>query len=207
MLTWLRGIWLLRHPELVRDLGERTFHLRRIAAIARTNSTCRIGRDIRLDGNELGKLQLGEHAAISAGTVLSFGDERNGFGTIAIGDRTWIGQYNNLRAGGGDIQIGSDCLISQFCTLIASNHGCDREIPINRQPPEPKRRGVILQDDVWLGAGTVITAGVTIGRGGIVGANAVVTNDIPPYEIWAGVPARKIGDRKAGQSMETLEIS
>jgi acetyltransferase-like isoleucine patch superfamily enzyme len=54
---------------------------------------------------------------------------------------------------------------------------------------------VVLEDDVWLGAGVVVTPGVTIARGAVVGANAVVTKDVPEYEIWAGVPARRIGER------------
>lgn len=54
---------------------------------------------------------------------------------------------------------------------------------------------VWVQDDCWLGANTVICPGVTIGKGSIVGANAVVTKDVPPYSVVAGVPARVVGTR------------
>jgi acetyltransferase-like isoleucine patch superfamily enzyme len=197
VLTFLRGIWLLRRAELVRDLGERTFHLQRIAQLLQANPTCRIDRDVKLIGEKDGCLKFGKQVTVCTGTVLAFGDEQTGNGTIAIGDRTWIGQYNNLRAGGGDVTIGNDCLISQFCSLIASNNSCDRGTPINQQPSDSRRCGVILKDDVWLGAGVVVTSGVTIGQGSVVGANAVVTKDVPPYEIWAGVPACKIGERNS----------
>lgn len=56
-------------------------------------------------------------------------------------------------------------------------------------------RGVVVGDDVWIGANAVIAGGVTIGRGAVVGATAVVTHDVAPYTIVAGVPARQIGER------------
>src|SRR6185436_12708851 len=126
---------------------------------------------------------------------LSFGDEANGYGRIIAGERTWIGQYNNLRAGGGDIQIGRDCLLSQFCTLVASNHQCGKDAPINTQGADRSKCGVVLGDDVWLGAGAIVLPGVRIMTGAIIGAGAVVTEDVPSYEIWGGIPAKKIGER------------
>ena len=55
---------------------------------------------------------------------------------------------------------------------------------------------VVLRDHVWIGANAVILKGVEIGRGAVVAAGAVVTKNIPPNEIWGGVPAKKIGERK-----------
>ena len=61
---------------------------------------------------------------------------------------------------------------------------------------QPTAKGAIkIADDVWLGANVIVLKGVTIGRGAIVGAGAVVTKSIPEYEIWAGVPAKKLGVR------------
>lgn len=61
--------------------------------------------------------------------------------------------------------------------------------------PRGKDEVTIVEDDVWIGTGATIVAGVRLGRGCIVAAGAVVTKDIPPCEIWGGVPARKIKDR------------
>ena len=194
-MTWLKGLALLRHPELVRDLGERRFHLNAVAQIQSLSANCRIHRDIRLIGFELSRISLGRSVSIGAGSVVAFGDDHNGFGRIEIGQNTWMGEYNNLRAGGGDIIIGKDCLISQFCTLVASNHGTDKGRAIQQQPPSPDRRGIRIGDDVWLGAGVTATPGVTIESGAVIGAGAVLTQDVPAFEIWAGVPARKIGER------------
>lgn len=56
---------------------------------------------------------------------------------------------------------------------------------------------IIVEDDVWIGANAVLVSGVTIGKGSVVGAGAVVTRSFPPYSIIAGVPARTIGTRGA----------
>lgn len=196
MWNWLRGIGLLRHPELVRDLGERRFHLQTIDCINRQFPGCKLDRDLRLVGYASERLKLAEGVTLAAGTVLAFGDDHNGFGNISIGKGTWVGQYNNLRAGGGDITIGQGCLVSQFCTLVASNHATARDLPIQQQPPANDRTGVTLENDVWLGAGVTITPGTVIHTGAIVGAGSVVTKDVPEYEIWAGIPAGKIGARR-----------
>jgi acetyltransferase-like isoleucine patch superfamily enzyme len=63
------------------------------------------------------------------------------------------------------------------------------------QPPQTRVCDTVIGDDVWLGAGAVITPGVRIGTGAVIGANCVVTHDVPEYEIWGGVPARRIGSR------------
>lgn len=196
MFEWLRGLWLLRHPEVVEHLGEVRFRLQQIRRIQHRFPTCRIKDTVSLIGFQDGSLLLGEKVKIENGVILAFGDGAGRPWRIEIGGRTWIGQYNNLRAGGGDIQIGNDCLISQFCTLSASNHATRRGLPINQQGTAQERTGIKIGDDVWLGAGAVVTAGVTIGNGAVIGANAVVTRDVPDYEIWAGAPARKISTRQ-----------
>jgi len=196
MLTWLRGLWLLRHAELVVDLGERRLQLMQLRELSQRCPGTRIGSHVRLLAYDPARLTLGQGATVCDGSVLSFGDESNGRGTIRIGEHSWIGQYNNLRAGGGDIHIGRDCLISQFCSIIASNHAHARSIPIQTQGVEPGRRGVVIGDDVWFGAGCAVMPGVCIGNGAIIGANAVVTCNVPSNEIWGGIPARKIGERE-----------
>lgn len=196
MLTWLRGLALLRHPELVRDLGERRFHLRTVAAIRRQFPSAKLHADVTLIEHDPARLELGDKATVSAGTLLCFGDTTNGFGKITIGENTWIGQYNNLRASeNADLRLGANCLVSQFCTLIGTNHAMRRDRAIVEQGADMSRRGVTLEDDVWLGAGVVVVPGVNIGRGAVIGANAVVTHDVPSFEIWGGVPARKIDER------------
>jgi acetyltransferase-like isoleucine patch superfamily enzyme len=193
--SFIRGIWQLRDPLLLRDLGERRFHLAKIQALRQQFPSAKISNDLILINHEPQRLMLSGSVTVSQGTILAFGDDLNGYGKITIGDRTWIGQYNNLRAGGGNLQIGEDCLISQFCTLVASNHQKQREIPIKTQPSDQSRAGIILGNDVWLGAGVTVLPGVKIGDGAVIGANAVVNQAVPDYEIWGGIPAKKLGER------------
>ncbi|MGI9087855.1 MAG: acyltransferase [Chthoniobacterales bacterium] len=114
--------------------------------------------------------------------------------TIFIRDRVFIGfgcEFNARRR----IEIGADCLIASGCKFIDHDHGsAQRDLPMRAQPLGAEAE-IILADDVWLGVNVVVLKGVHIARGAIVGAGAVVTHDIPEYEIWAGVPARKIGER------------
>lgn len=196
LILWLRGILLLRHADVVRDIGERRQRRLEVSSLSRDCPGSKVSQAVRLLGYQAGRIRLGERSSVGDGSILSCGDSENGYGEIHVGAGSWIGQYNNLRAGGGSIRIGKDCLISQFCTLVASNHGIGRNAPIRSQSPAEDRRGITIGDDVWLGSGVAVMPGVCIGDGAVVGANAVVTRDVPPYEIWAGVPARRIGVRE-----------
>ena len=80
--------------------------------------------------------------------------------------------------------------------LIAENHVADDpERPIKVQGVS--RESILIEDDVWLGAGVIVVAGVTIGRGSAVAAGCVVTHDVPPFALVAGVPARVVRSRTA----------
>jgi len=123
-------------------------------------------------------------------------DKSNRISSLSIGEGTYIGEFNNIRATGGHIVIGKYCNISQHCSLIASNHSIERSQNISAQPWDEQRIGITLGDDVWIGANSVILPGVTIGRGAVIGAGAVVTKDIPEYAIAVGNPARVIKYRE-----------
>lgn len=89
------------------------------------------------------------------------------------------------------IVIGEKCLISYNVHIRTESHNC---IPIKEQGEFEK--DIIIGDNVWLGFGVQILPGITIGDGAIIGAGSVVTKNIPAYQIWAGVPAKFIKDRK-----------
>lgn len=114
-------------------------------------------------------------------------------GTIDIGARTYIGPYVCM-AGPGDIRIGKDCLIASGSGIYANNHIFDDPSrPINQQGIVWK--GIVIEDDCWLGSGVRVLDGVTIGHGSVIGAGAVVTKDIPPYSVAVGVPAKVVSTR------------
>lgn len=196
LLTWLRGLRALRHPELVRRLGDMLRAEREMEEIRRRNPGAHLSSDAIVEGWREGTLRLAPGSQVERGAMLSLGDRHNGFGALTVGERTWIGPYNNIRlAGGTSVRIGAGCLISQFCTIVAANHEIARNVRIAEAPSAKEPRDVTLGDDVWLGAGAIVLPGVTVGDGAVVGAGSVVTRAVAAYEIWAGNPARKIGER------------
>ncbi len=114
---------------------------------------------------------------------------------IHIGQNTFIGPGTCI-AGPGDIKIGKNCLIAAQSGIFANNHNfADMELPIREQGIT--RRGIVIEDDCWLGSGVKVLDGVTIGKGSVIGANSVVTKDIPPFSVAVGIPARVIKKRGA----------
>lgn len=92
------------------------------------------------------------------------------------------------------LRVGDGVLIAPGCFITDHSHRHSRRMSIAEQGCESK--AVIIEDDVWLGAHVVVLPGVTIGRGAIVGAGAVVTRDVEPMTIVAGVPARTTSVRR-----------
>ncbi len=109
---------------------------------------------------------------------------------IKIGRDSLIGEFNVLRGQGG-IQIGDRVYTSPLVQLVAVDH-------VFADPARPfveqgiLARGIVVEDDVWIGAGAIIADGVRLGRGAVVAAGAVVTQDVPPHTVVAGVPARVV---------------
>jgi acetyltransferase-like isoleucine patch superfamily enzyme len=119
--------------------------------------------------------------------------------SLEMGHRVAINYQVHIDASSGFIRIGNDVLIGPNCVLRAADHVfTDRTRPINSQGHRWGR--IIIEDDCWLGANVVVLKNVTIGRGSVIGAGAVVTRNIPPYSIAVGVPARIIGQRDKGES-------
>lgn len=106
---------------------------------------------------------------------------------LYVGPNSYIGVYEN-------ITIMDDVLIGGFCYIISGNHNmADRSIPIREQGYVGGE--IIIESGVWLGAHVTVLPGVKIGEGAIIGAGSVVTKSVPAYEVWGGVPAKKIKDR------------
>jgi acetyltransferase-like isoleucine patch superfamily enzyme len=116
--------------------------------------------------------------------------------SLNIGSNTYIGEYNNIRAGGGTITIGNNCLISQHITIVASNHSFNKGELINRQPWKTNDNYVTIEDDVWIGANSVILPGITIGEGAVIGCGSIVTKSVPKNAIVYGNPAKIIKYRE-----------
>ena len=111
--------------------------------------------------------------------------------SIVVEDRCFLGAHCefNIR---NQIRIGSDSAIASGCKFIDHDHGITGR-QIDESPG--KEAPILLGCHVWLGVNVIVLKGVTIGDGAVIGAGAVVVKPVPAGEIWAGMPAVKIGVR------------
>jgi len=137
-------------------------------------------------------ITLENNVALDTGvTLLSSGAPRRD--KLVIRSGTYVNRYTVFDAH-ERLEVGADCMIGPHCYITDADHGKACGTPVARQGME--RRPVVIEDEVWLGAGVVILPGVRIGKGAIIGASSVVTGNIPGNAIAAGSPAREIGARK-----------
>ncbi len=114
---------------------------------------------------------------------------------IQIGNNSAVGAYSYL-GGQGGIKIGENVIMGPKVGIHSENHNYqDRSTPIRLQ--KTTRKGVLIEDNCWIGASSTIVDGVHIHKGCVVAAGSVVTKDVPPYSVVAGVPARVI--KKIGE--------
>lgn len=134
-------------------------------------------------------IRIGDNVYVGHNTILK-GYYKN---MMVIGDHTWIGQQCFLHSGGG-LRIGVSVGIGPKVTVLTSQHHApDRNVPVYLSPIDFSE--VVLENGCDIGAGSIILPGVTVGEGAIIGAGSVVKYSVPAYEIWAGVPASRIGVR------------
>lgn len=136
-------------------------------------------------------IELGAGTIVMHGAILHVYNFRNlPHAGIQIGRECLIGEYSVIRGQGG-VRLGDRVYTSPFTQIIAVNHVFeDPNCPFVDQGITAE--GITIEDDVWLGAGAIVTDGVKIGQGAVVAAGAVVTRDVPPHTVVGGVPARPI---------------
>lgn len=166
-----------------------------IIKIMRRNKGSYIAIRTKLLLKSIDAIKIGKGSCISEFSTIIINDDRNNSfrgSELIIGENTYIGEYNNIRAGGGRIIIGDKCLISQHITITASNHSIRQGIYIADQPWSTVNNYVIIGNDVWIGANAIVLPGVNIGDGAVIGGGSVVTKDIPANAIAVGNPAKVI---------------
>jgi acetyltransferase-like isoleucine patch superfamily enzyme len=146
---------------------------------------------LSLQGIKLGnRVTIGKYAIIRPSNIYG-GPIGEG---LTMGDNSNIGPYNYIGCS-GKITIGNNVMLAPRVSIYAENHVFDHpEILIRDQGVEKKE--VIIEDDCWIAANSILLAGVTIGKGSVVAAGSVVTENVPPYSVVAGVPAKWIKSRK-----------
>ncbi|HEV7317705.1 MAG TPA: acyltransferase [Ensifer sp.] len=135
-----------------------------------------------------GRIDIGKRAEIKHGAMIQAIE-----GTVTIGDHFSLNPYSILYGSGG-LTIGNWVRIAAHVVVIPANHGFDDpDVPIKMQPET--RLGIVIEDDVWIGAGAVILDGAHISRGCVIGAGSVVRGRTDPLGIYVGSPARKVAVR------------
>ncbi|MEV6371705.1 acyltransferase [Micromonospora musae] len=117
--------------------------------------------------------------------------------TIEVGRNVDLGYRPVIMAARSRIRIGDNVMFGPEVTIRGGNHRVDQVgvpmIAVGKDPGDEEHdRGVAIGDDVWIGTRAIILHGVTVGRGAVIGAGAVVTRPVPPYAIVAGSPARVV---------------
>lgn len=139
------------------------------------------------------RIVIGEHSVIDSFVKIK---PAGGTGDLIIGARTTINACCVFYTGYG-ISIGNDVAIAANCVFAPVNHEfSQRDELIRKQGFKPSKGGIIIEDDVWIGAGCVILDGAVIRRGSVIGAMSLVRGEVPGYSIQAGNPMVLKGWRK-----------
>lgn len=139
------------------------------------------------------KVKIGDNSTINSQVFFTLDSPFSADNEILIGNNVFIGDLCKIHCK-TRVTIGDNTLIASSSTLVDAGHGFDRNLRYNQQSniSEP----IVLENDVWIGTGCIILSGVTIGEGSAVGAGSLVNKSIPPYQIWAGSPAKFIRIRE-----------
>ena len=142
-----------------------------------------IRRRTRIDVFPYNKFELGENSVVE-----DFATVNNGVGDVIIGDRTIIGIGNVII---GPVKIGNDVMFAQNIVVSGLNHGYE-DVSLPPSVQKVNTAQITVNDNVWIGANSIITAGVSIGKHALIGGGSVVTKNIPEYTVAVGNPAKVV---------------
>jgi acetyltransferase-like isoleucine patch superfamily enzyme len=154
-----------------------------------------LGRGVIIDGLSREGVRIGDRVSIGQYTIIEATGVISEIGNgVSIGADSGLGAYSFVGAAGG-VRVGKNVIIGQRVSFHSENHNFERtDIPIKEQGVT--RRGIAIDDDCWIGANVVLLDGSRVGKGCVIAAGAVVTGEIPPYSVAAGVPAKILRSRK-----------
>jgi acetyltransferase-like isoleucine patch superfamily enzyme len=185
------------YPWLFKKCGEHVFFGRGVTI--RVPTRIELGDNVIVDDHavldakgdpEASFIRCGNDVEIGRNSILSCKD----VGSISLGNFVSIGR-NVLLSASSELVVGDNCSIGPYSCLLASGHAWDDpNKPVLLQNREIKK--IVIESNVWLGAHVVVMDGVTIGKNSIIGAGSVVTQDVAPYRIASGMPARVIHKRE-----------
>ena len=206
----------MRIVSLLARLLRRSFPVRALKTITLLSQGVTASPYALIAGNGI---RIGRGSSIGSGTTI----ESTEGGTIVLGDNVWISKDVGIETDTrihvgtgttiqrratvlGTVTLGSECILAPNVFISSGTHPfrAAPELSIREQERRISRgeldfngldRPIVIGDDCWLGTNVVVCPGVTIGSSSVIGANSVVTKDVPPRSVYAGSPARKIGER------------
>ncbi len=143
------------------------------------------------------KIQLSSRITFAEGTVVkAFAVVQSSGGQVRFGRNCALSSFDHISTGAGDVIIGNHVRIAPNCTIVGGTKEVRRRESLIVAQPEAEPRGVVIEDDVLIGANSVILPGTHLHRGVVVGAGSVVQGEVEEYAIVAGAPARVINHRE-----------
>jgi acetyltransferase-like isoleucine patch superfamily enzyme len=140
------------------------------------------------------RIIIGAHSQIMEFAVIRC---VGGSGDIVIGEYCYLNPHCVLYSGSG-IRIGDHVLIAPGVMIVPANHAFARRDLLIREQGFASAGGVVIEDDVWIGANSTVLDGAYIERGAVIAAGSVVNKRVPSYTVWGGVPAKMLKERERG---------
>jgi acetyltransferase-like isoleucine patch superfamily enzyme len=198
IILFIKGIQIFRgfyYKLFFRNIAGLFFVGKNVKILFCSKITC--GRSVTIDDNvkimALSKqgILIGNNVSILSNTIIDCTGVFNNIGEgLIIGDNVGIAQncFIQVRA---NVVIGNDVIIGPNVSLFSENHLFKNiNIPIRKQGVS--RKGIVIEDGVWIGTRVVVLDGVTIGKNSVIAAGSVVNKNVPPFTVFGGVPAKFI---------------
>ncbi|MDD8059533.1 MULTISPECIES: acyltransferase [Shewanella] len=188
-LSWMPWLYFSlkpKHRQWAKPWQDEIQQQLRLLETIQIGEQCFIAPQAQLFAEPGRDIKMGNQCMISADVFMH--------GPITLGNEVAINHGCSLDGGRHGIHIGHQTRIANNVTIYAFNHGMSPTQPIYQQAATSK--GIIIGEDVWIGAQAGIVDGVTIGNHAVIGMGCIVTKDVAEYAIVAGNPARVIGDRR-----------
>jgi virginiamycin A acetyltransferase len=163
------------------------------SSVLSVDPTAWVSPDARIHASQRGsRIAIGAHSQVYDFVVIR---AVGGTGDIVIGEHCYINPHCVLYSGSG-IRFGDYVLVGPHCSIVPANHAIERtDVVMRKQGFMPSRGGVVVEDDVWIGAHCVLLDGTHIESGAVIAAGSVVSGRVTGKTVWGGNPCRLIRAR------------